>query len=143
MDRIGLFFVFVACAGISIIVWVFNWICWVNQCCCCDFLHNPVNKRIAWWLSFIFLLGILACCIAGFVSVNRFGFAVEGSWCAVDRIYYDIYNKPLSKKYKDCNGIIKDGEQRIQINKDKDTPLIINGEKMEKYKTFLDKIHDI
>ena len=141
MDRIGLFFVFVACAGISIIVWVFNWICWVNQCCCCDFLHNPVNKRIAWWLSFIFLLGILACCIAGFVSVNRFGFAVEGSWCAVDRIYYDIYNKPLSKKYKDCNGIIKDGEQKIKINED--TTLIINDAKMEKYKTFLDKIHDI
>ena len=87
---VGLYFIFVACAGISIIVWVFNWICWLNQCCCCDFLHNPVNKRITWWMSFIFLLGILACCIAGCVSVNRFGFALEGARCAVDRIYYDI-----------------------------------------------------
>ena len=61
----------------------------MNQCCCCDFLHNPVNKRIAWWMSFSFLLGILACCISAFVTVNRFGFALEGAWCAVDRIYYD------------------------------------------------------
>ena len=70
-------------------MWIFNWVCWLNQCCCCDFLHNPVNKRIAWWLSFSFLLGILACCISAFVTVNRFGFALEGAWCAADRIYYD------------------------------------------------------
>ena len=89
LDHIGLFFIFTACAGISIIVWIFNWVCWLNNCCCCDFLHNPVNKRIAWWMSFSFFLGILACCISGFVSINRFGFALEGSWCAVDRIYYD------------------------------------------------------
>jgi hypothetical protein len=89
LDHIGLFFIFTACAGISIIVWVFNWICWLNNCCCCDFLHNPVNKRIAWWMSFSFLLGILACCVSAFVSANRFGFALEGAWCAVDRVYYD------------------------------------------------------
>ena len=89
LDHIGLWFIFTACAGISLIVWAFNWVCWLNQCCCCDFLHNPINKRIAWWMSFSFLLGILACCISAFVSVNRFGFALEGAWCAVDRIYYD------------------------------------------------------
>ena len=89
LEHIGLFFFFVGCAGVSIIVWIFNWICWLNQCCCCDFLHNPVNKRIAWWMSFLFLLGILACCISAFVTVNRFGFALEGAWCAFDRIYYD------------------------------------------------------
>ena len=94
LDHIGLWFIFTACDGISLIVWVFNWVCWLNQCCCCDFLHNPINKRIAWWMSFSFLLGILACCISAFVSVNRFGFALEGAWCAVDRIYYDsIYGQ--------------------------------------------------
>ena len=94
LDHIGLWFIFTACAGISLIVWAFNWVCWLNQCCCCDFLHNPINKRIAWWMSFSFLLGILACCISAFVSVNRFGFALEGAWCAVDRIYYDsIYGQ--------------------------------------------------
>ena len=94
LDSIGLFFFFVGCAGVSIIVWIFNWVCWLNQCCCCDFLHNPVNKRIAWWMGFSFLLGVLACCISAFVIVNRFGFALEGSRCAFERIYYDtIYGQ--------------------------------------------------
>ena len=88
-DHIGVFFIFVGCAFVSIIVWIFNWICWKNSCCCCDFLHNPINKRIAWWFCFCFLWGIIACCISAFVTVNRFGFALEGSRCAVDRIYYD------------------------------------------------------
>ena len=92
---VGLFFFFVACAGVSIIVWIFNWICWLNQCCCCDFLHNPVNKRIAWWISFIFLLGMLACCISACVTVNRFGFALDGALCSLDRIYYDFKNGQL------------------------------------------------
>ena len=105
LDHIGLFFFFCACAGVSIIVWIFNWICWLNHCCCCDFLHNPVNKRIAWWMGFSFLLGILACCISAFVTVNRFGFALEGSWCAVDRIYYDSINGQLKKTEPRWEGV--------------------------------------
>ena len=89
IKRIGLFYFFSACAGVSVIVWIFNWICWINQCCCCDFLHNPVNKRIAWWMSFSFLIGILACCISSFISVNRFEYALNGVLCVIDRIYYD------------------------------------------------------
>ena len=89
----------------SIIVWIFNWICWINQCCCCDFLHNPLNKRIAWWTSFIFLLGILACCISAFVSINRFGFAIEGTWCAIYRIYDDIIYGQLTDSKKKWHGI--------------------------------------
>ena len=104
VDRIGLFFFFVACAGISLIVWAFNWICWLNQCCCCDFLHNPVNKRIAWWMSFTFLCGMLACCISGCVSVNRFGFAIEGARCALDRLYYDSINGQLKTNEPKWNG---------------------------------------
>ena len=95
ISHIGLFYFFTACAGVSLIVWAFNWICWINQCCCCDFLHNPVNKRIAWWMSFSFLLGILACCISSFVSVNRFEYAVNGVLCSIDRIYYDTKNGEL------------------------------------------------
>ena len=94
---IGLFFFFVACAGVSIIVWIFNWICWLNQCCCCDFLHNPVNKRIAWWISFTFLLGMLACSISACVTINRFGFALDGALCSLDRIYYDFRNGTLKE----------------------------------------------
>ena len=46
-------------------------------------------------MSFTFLCGMLACCISGCVSVNRFGFAIEGAWCALDRIYYDSLNGQL------------------------------------------------
>jgi hypothetical protein len=104
LDHIGYYFFFVACAGVSIVVWVFNWICWYNQCCCCDFLHNPVNKRLVWWTSFIFLLGILACCISGFVTTNRFGFALEGSWCSFDRFYYDSLYGQLKSTYPKWEG---------------------------------------
>ena len=107
IEHIGLFFFFIACAGISIIVWVFNWICWLNQCCCCDFLHNPINKRLVWWTSFIFALGILACCIAGFVTTNRFGFALEGSRCAFTRLYYDSKYGQLKETYPKWEGFKK------------------------------------
>jgi len=104
LENIGLFFFFVGCAGVSIIVWIFNWVCWLNQCCCCDFLHNPVNKRIAWWVSFSFLLGVLACCISAFVSVNRFGFALDGARCAFDRIYFDSLYGQLRKNGEKWEG---------------------------------------
>ena len=107
LDHIGLFFFFVGCAGVSIIVWIFNWVCWLNQCCFCDFLHNPVNKTIAWWISFSFLLGVLACCISAFVSVNRFGFALDGARCAFDRIYYDSLFAQLKKKGEKWEGFIE------------------------------------
>jgi hypothetical protein len=94
----------VACAGVSIIVWVFNWICWLNQCCCCDFLHNSINKRLVWWTSFIFFLGILACCISGFVTVNRFGFAINGSYCSFERFYYDSKFGQLKDTYPKWEG---------------------------------------
>ena len=105
LDHIGLFFFFVGCAGVSIIVWIFNWVCWLNQCCCCDFLHNPVNKRITWWMSFSFLLGILVWCISGFVCVNRFGFDLDGGGCAFDRIYYDSLFGQLKKKGEKWEGL--------------------------------------
>ena len=89
----------------SIIVWVFNWICWHNQCCCCDFLHNPINKRIVWWTCFIFLLGLLACCISGFVTTNRFGFALEGSYCSFERFYYDSIYGQLKVNYPKWEGL--------------------------------------
>ena len=105
IDHIGLYFFFVACAGVSIIVWVFNWICWKNQCCCCDFLHNPINKRLVWWISFTFLLGLLACCVSGFVTTRRFGFCLYGTWCSVDRLYYDTLYGELKSSYPKWEGL--------------------------------------
>lgn len=143
-DRIGLFFFFTACAGVSIVVWVFNWICWINQCCCCDFLHNPVNKRIAWWMSFSFLLGILACCISGFISGNRFGYAIEGTWCALDRIYYDIIEGPIVKSDQKWKGLPGTDEKEIKFEGDNQTSYKIKKDDFNNIKTeFIDKIDNL
>ena len=143
LDHIGLFFFFTGCAGVSIVVWIFNWVCWINQCCCCDFLHNPVNKRIAWWMSFTFLLGILACCISAFVTVNRFGFAIDGVWCAVDRIYYDSKFGQLKQTYPKWEGF--DNTTNILSNISKfvttivpsETETIYDGDKNNTLQKFL------
>lgn len=142
-DRIGLFFFFTACAGMSIIVWVFNWICWVNQCCCCDFLHNPVNKRIAWWMSFSFLLGILACCISGFISGNRFGYAIEGTWCALDRIYYDIIEGPIVKSDQKWKGLPGTDEKTIGFEDETQTDTIKKDDFNNIKTEFIDKIDNL
>ena len=63
-----------------------------------------MNKRLVWWTSFIFILGILACCISGFVTTNRFGFALEGAWCAFDRFYYDSIYGQLKETYPKWEG---------------------------------------
>ena len=55
-------------------------------------------------MSFIFLLGILACCISGFVSINRFGFAIEGALCSLNRIYYDSKFGQLKEDYPKWGG---------------------------------------
>ena len=139
--EIGLFFFFVGCAGVSIVVLIFNWICWLNQCCCCDFLHNPINKRIAWWTSFIFLLGVLACCISGFVTVNRFGFALEGSRCAFDRNYYDALYGQLKNSEPRWEGI-KFIEENCGSNIPSYVPNEKNFESIQNATIFMDYFHE-
>lgn len=94
-ERLAPYLVFVFFAVISIVFWVFNWICWNRKCCCFhDIFGEYADKVFVWWLSWIFLCGILACCIAGFVTANRYGFALYGVQCAYERIYYDsIYGQ--------------------------------------------------
>ena len=149
VDRIGLFFFFVACAGISLIVLAFNWVCWLNQCCCCDFLHNPVNKRIAWWMSFSFLCGMLACCISGCVSVNRFGFAIEGAWCAFDRLYYDSLNgqlkttEPKWKGFVNAENLLTNFDSFVKnVNKINITLINENCEAINNIEYILEKINN-
>ena len=73
--------------------------CWTRECCCklCD---KKITKIISYVLSFLFLSGILACCISGFVTANRFGFSLYGIECAYERIYYDS----MYGQYKETNG---------------------------------------
>jgi hypothetical protein len=96
-------------------------------------------------MSFSFLLGILACCISGFISGNRFGYAIEGTWCALDRIYYDIIEGPIVKSDQKWKGLTD--EKTIKIDKiaDEEPPsYTIKKTDTEKIKTeFIDKIDNL
>ena len=71
-------------------------------------------------MSFSFLCGMLACCISGCVSVNRFGFAIEGTRCALDRLYYDSLhgqlktNEPKWKGFTNAEALLKNFESFIK-----------------------------
>ena len=141
---IGFYFVFIGVAFISIVVWVFNWICWYHQCCCFDFLHNPTNKRFAWWLCVVFFLGVLACCISAFVTVNRFGFALQGTWCGISRMYYDSkfgqlkLNTPRWEGFTNITNILDQLNKFSEsiYNKDKEGSLNTD---LNKFEVVLDK----
>lgn len=74
------------------------------------------DKVFVWWLSFIFLLGILACCISGFVTANRLGFATYGFVCGYERIYYDILNGQLKTDYPKWEGTEKIKDYLTNLN---------------------------
>ena len=52
-------------------------------------------------------MGILACCISGFVTANRFGFAIDGSYCSFERFYYDSIFGQLKDSYPKWEGFTK------------------------------------
>lgn len=102
----------------SIVLWVFNWFCWKKECCCFSFFNEYCNKVFTWWLSWIFLCGVLACCIVGFVTANRFGFSLYGTQCAYERIYYDIIfgqKKDFYPKWEGKKVVLDKCEQFIKI----------------------------
>ena len=99
------------------------------QCCCFQLFDEYCDKVFSWWLSWIFLCGVLACCIAGFVTANRFGFALYGTQCAYERIYDDIMYgqhkdnfpkwegfQPLKKTITYLENIIKSIEKKTPLN---------------------------
>ena len=47
---------------------------------------------------------MLACSISACVSINRFGFALDGALCSLDRIYYDFKNGELKDTYPRWTG---------------------------------------
>ena len=66
---------------------------------------------------------MLACCIAAVVSINRFGFALDGILCALDRIYYDFKygqikeQEPKWKGFEIIQGLVKNLDNfRIAIS---------------------------
>ena len=103
-ERLAIYLIFFVFGIISIVIWIFNWICWNKKCCCFNFFGYNVDKVFVWWLSWVFLCGVLACCIAGFVTANRFGFAAYGIQCAYERIYYDVMYGQQKKTYPKWEG---------------------------------------
>ena len=101
LNHLGGYFAFVALAGLSIIGWGLNHHCWAKKSCCFKEYHNPVNIRVFWWMSFIGLCGIFACCISGFVTSYNFANKLGSTKCAYERVYYDsIYGELQSTSTK-------------------------------------------
>jgi len=101
LAHIGGFFAFVALAGLSIIGWGLNHHCWAKKSCCFKEYHNPANIRAFWWMSFIGLCGIFACCVSGFITSYNFANKLGTIKCAYERVYYDsIYGEIQSNSTK-------------------------------------------
>ena len=99
--HIGGFFTFVALAGLSLIVWGLNHHCWSKKSCCFKEYHNPLNIHVFWWMSFMGLCGVLACCISGFVTSHNFSNKVKTTKCVYERIYYDSIFGEINKVNKE------------------------------------------
>ena len=88
-QHIGGYFTFVGFALLSLIFWGLNYHCWLKKRCCLKEYHNPTNISIYWWISFICLCGIFACCISGIITSHSFGNKLGSARCLYERIYYD------------------------------------------------------
>ena len=109
MAHIGGFFIFIGLAGLTIILWGLFWHCWLKKCCCLKEFHNPMNNRAFWWLCFIALCGIFACCISGFITALNFKNNINATKCAYERIFYD-------SQYGELNHSLWKGLQNYKEN---------------------------
>ena len=121
--HIGGFFTFVALAGLSLIGWGLNHHCWSKKSCCFKEYHNPLNIRVFWWMSFMGLCGVFACCISGFVTSHRFSNKIQTTKCVYERIYYDSIFGEIKKDdtkwvglEKNREGIIENFKEFLFIN---------------------------
>ena len=112
----AVFIIFAVFAFLSLVFWVLNWFCWRRKLCCFKVFDEYSDKVFVWWLSWVFFCGILACIIAGFVSANRLGFALNGIQCAYERIYYDSINGQMKDSYPKWMGF-KNANDTINLFK--------------------------
>ena len=93
VNRLGPYFTFVALGGATLICWVILSICWCRPKCCYNPNEGePCLKHLMLIISITFLAGIFACCVSGFVYTERFKKNLYGSTCAIERLYYNIYD---------------------------------------------------
>ena len=130
--HIGGFFTFVALAGLSLIGWGLNHHCWSKKSCCFKEYHNPLNIRVFWWMSFMGLCGVFACCISGFVTSHRFSNKIQTTKCVYERIYYDSIFGEIKKDDTKWVGLEKNIEGIIENFKEF---LFIKDSDIEEYKS--------
>ena len=93
VNRLGPYFTFVGIAGATLICWIILSICWCRPKCCYNPNEGePCLKHLMLIISITFLAGIFACCVSGFVYTERFKKNLYGSTCAIERLYYNIYD---------------------------------------------------
>ena len=93
LNRLGPYFTFVGVGGATFISWIFLSICWCKPKCCYKADEGgPALKVIMFIIAIVFLFGIIACCISGYVYAERFKKNLFGSTCAIERLYYNIYD---------------------------------------------------
>ena len=93
LNRLGPYFTFVGVGGATFISWIFLSICWCKPKCCYKADEGgPALKVITFIIAIVFLFGIIACCISGYVYAERFKKNLYGSTCAIERLYYNIYD---------------------------------------------------
>ena len=136
--HIGGFFTFVALAGLSLIGWGLNHHCWSKKSCCFKEYHNPLNIRVFWWMSFMGLCGVFACCISGFVTSHNFSNKVQTTKCVYERVYYDSKYGEIKKNITKWEGlennrqdIIKKFEEFLYINETDNYTLPFDFDKNE------------
>ena len=73
VNRLGPYFTFVGIGGAALICWIVLSFCWCKPKCCYNPNEGePCLKNLMLVISIIFLLGIFACCVSGFVYAERF-----------------------------------------------------------------------
>ena len=96
VNRLGPYFTFVGIGGAALICWIVLSFCWCKPKCCYNPNEGePCLKNLMLVISITFLLGIFACCVSGFVYAERFKKNLNGSTCAIERLYYNIYDGQL------------------------------------------------
>ncbi len=147
LKRLSPYFTFIGIAGAALIIFITTIFCWSKPSCC--YKDNDERIRIIlFFISIIFLLGVFASCISGFVFAERFKFYLNGCSCSFERLFYNIYEGQLkfsSPKWNGFDGIItklKELKQLKSIFKESEQ-YFFNETKNFKYEVLIEELKEI
>ena len=147
LKRLSPYFTFIGIAGAALIIFITTIFCWSTPSCC--YKDNDERIRIIlFFISIIFLLGVFASCISGFVFAERFKFYLNGCSCSFERLFYNIYEGQLkfsSPKWNGFDGIItklKELKQLKSIFKEREQYSFYRNETFQ-YENLIDQLKKI